>query len=70
MSGITEQSSAAHSTEPVDKGKGKAIVPVEETEGETSDEEMVYPPALLYYTIPYLTSSLRRVEQLITWDGY
>lgn len=50
MSGATEQSSATHSTEPIDKGKGKAIVPVEETEGETSDEEMVYPPASLYCT--------------------
>lgn len=47
MSGITEQSSATHSAEPIDKGKGKAIVPVEETEGETSDEEMVYSLALL-----------------------
>lgn len=55
MSGITEQSSATHSTEPIDKGKGKAIVPVEETEGETSDEEMVYPPALLYTMLSYLT---------------
>lgn len=54
MSGITDQSATTHGTsEPVDKGKGKAAVPAEETEGESSDEETVdpdavCPPVLLY----------------------
>lgn len=42
MSSSATELSATHGAgEPVDKGKGKAVVPVEETEGETSDEEMV-----------------------------
>lgn len=49
MSGTTEQSSATHRMETVDKGKGKAVA--EDTEEETSDEEMVYLPALLYPTL-------------------
>lgn len=46
MSDATEQSGATHRMETVDKGKGKAAV--EDTEEETSDEEMVYLPALFY----------------------
>lgn len=48
MSGTTEQSGATHSMETIDKGKGKAIA--SETEGETSDEEMVPHSILPWYS--------------------
>jgi len=39
MSDITEQQAAAQQAAPVDKGKGKAVEPIE-TEDESSDDEM------------------------------
>lgn len=64
MSGTTEQSSATHRMETVDKGKGKAVA--EDTEEETSDEEMVYLPALLYPTLLFPGAQSQGVGQLIT----